>query len=118
MLTGDDGSDGNFDDVWECYRKRKGSGTDGCCCTDDKGGFRVQRSAESSSQVREIKKNLAYQLAQDPVIWAAYMLAEPTTRPPVRHSDPGTPLPGHPNLGNGSNFIFPAFFSVILSKYG
>jgi len=59
-LTGSDGSDGNFDGVWECYQKRKGSGADGCCCADKALRVGVQRSVGSSSQVREMKKNLAY----------------------------------------------------------
>ena len=36
-------------------------------------GVRGQRSAGSSSRVRGIEKNLAYQPAWDPGIWAAYM---------------------------------------------
>ena len=32
-----------------------------------------QRSWGTSSRVRETGKNLAYQLARDPLIWAAYM---------------------------------------------
>ena len=36
-------------------------------------GVRVQRSVGSSSRVTEMKKNLAYQPARDPLIWAAYM---------------------------------------------
>ncbi len=33
----------------------------------------VQRSRGSSSRVRKTEKNLAYQPARDPLIWAAYM---------------------------------------------
>ena len=36
-------------------------------------GVRGQRSAGSSSRVREIEKNLAYQPARDRGFWAAYM---------------------------------------------
>ena len=36
-------------------------------------GVRGQRSAGSSSRVRGIEENLAYQPARDPGIWAAYM---------------------------------------------
>jgi len=46
---------------------------DGCCRADKALRVRVQRSVGSSSQVREMKKNLAYQPARDPLIWAAYM---------------------------------------------
>ena len=53
--------------------KRKGSGTDGYCRADKALRVQVQRSVGSSSRVREMKKNLAYQPARDPVIWAAYM---------------------------------------------
>jgi len=46
---------------------------DGCCRADKALRVRVQRSVGSSSRVREMKKNLAYQPARDPLIWAAYM---------------------------------------------
>jgi len=76
VLIGGEGSDGSVDGVWECCQKRKCNGMHSCCHADHKAlSLRVggKRSVRSSSQVWKTEKNLAYQLAQDPLIWAAYM---------------------------------------------